>query len=100
MCIRDRATDTADDNMPAETAVMVTDEIDSDDELLELEQEAVEGALMALEEDQDEPFDDADVTIYTGLFEDDDGALYGAVVAAVSYTHLASRPFGGASPHG
>ena len=84
MAVARAATDTADDNMPAETAVMVTDEIDSDDELLELEQEAVEGALMALEEDQDEPFDDADVTIYTGLFEDDDGALYGAVVAVAT----------------
>ena len=94
MAVAGAASGATDDDAPAETAVMVTDEIDDDDELIELEREAVEGVLMALEEDQAEPFDDADVTIYTGVFEDDDGQLYGAVVAVaapVVYTPTADR---------
>ncbi|MBP8949785.1 MAG: hypothetical protein KBG73_13170 [Candidatus Promineofilum sp.] len=80
----------ATDDALAETAVMVSDAIDDEEELLELEREAVEGALLALEEDQTTPFDDADVTIYTGVFEDDDGQLYGAVVAVA--TPVATTP--------
>ena len=67
-----------------ETSVMVADAIESDDELLELEQEAVEGALLALEEDLGETIDDADVTIYMGTTEDETGQMYGAVVAVAS----------------
>ena len=84
MAVAGPAAGATDDDAPAETAVMVSDAIDDEEELLELEREAVEGVLLALEEDQASPFDDADVTIYTGVFEDDDGQLYGAVVAVAT----------------
>jgi len=69
---------------PAETAVMVTDAIDSEDELLELEREAVEGAIESLEEDLGQLLSDADVSIYTGVTEDEAGQTYGAVVAVAT----------------
>jgi len=72
------------DDAPAETAVMVTDAIDDEDELLELEREAVEGAIESLEEDLGEMFTDADVSIYTGVAEDETGQTYGAVVAVAT----------------
>lgn len=84
MAVAGPAAGATDDDAPTETAVMVSDAIDDEEELLELEREAVEGALEALEEDQATPFDDADVIIYTGVFEDDDGQLYGAVVAVAT----------------
>ena len=90
MAVAGPAAGPTDDDAPAETAVMVSDAIDDEEELLELEREAVEGVLLALEEDQATPFDDADVTIYTGVFEDDDGQLYGAVVAVA--TPVAATP--------
>jgi predicted flap endonuclease-1-like 5' DNA nuclease len=68
----------------AETAVMVTDAIDDEDELLELEREAVEGAIESLEEDLGEMLGDADVSIYTGVTEDETGQTYGAVVAVAT----------------
>ncbi len=68
----------------SETAVMVVDAIESEDELAELEEEAVEEALLALEEDLGQSIDDADVTIYMGTTEDETGQPYGAVVAVAS----------------
>ena len=68
-----------------ETAVMVVDAIESEDELAELEEEAVEEALLALEEDLGQSIDDADVTIYMGTTEDEAGQPYGAVVAVASH---------------
>lgn len=65
-----------------EAAVMVTDEIESDDDLAALEEQAVEEALFSLEEELGYTLEDADVTIYTGLTSDTpDGRVYGAVVA-------------------
>lgn len=72
------------DDALAETAVMVTDAIDDEEELLELEREAVEGAIESLEEDLGEMLTDADVTIYTGVAEDETGQTYGAVVAVAT----------------
>lgn len=72
------------DDALAETAVMVTDAIDDEEELLELEREAVEGAIESLEEDLGEMLTDADVTIYTGVTEDETGQTYGAVVAVAT----------------
>ena len=73
----------ADDGV-VETAVMVTDAIDSEDELLELEREAVEGAIESLEEELGQSLSDADVSIYTGVTEDETGQTYGAVVAVAT----------------
>jgi predicted flap endonuclease-1-like 5' DNA nuclease len=72
------------EDAPTETAVMVTDAIDDEDELLELEREAVEGAIESLEEDLGELLSDADVSIYTGVTEDETGQTYGAVVAVAT----------------
>ncbi len=69
----------------SETAVMVVDAIESEDELAELEEEAVEEALLALEEDLGQSIDNADVTIYMGTTEDEAGQPYGAVVAVASH---------------
>ncbi len=68
----------------SETAVMIVDAIESEDELAELEEEVVEEALLALEEDLGQSIDDADVTIYMGTTEDETGQPYGAVVAVAS----------------
>ena len=76
--------DAPDEEPLEETAVMVTDAIDSEDELLELEREAVEGAILSLEEDLGQSLDDADVSIYTGVTEDEAGRVYGAVVAVAT----------------
>ncbi|HOU39995.1 MAG TPA: jacalin-like lectin [Promineifilum sp.] len=73
----------------SETAIMVVDAIASEDELLELEQAAVEGALLALEEDLGEAIDDADVAIYMGMTEDETGQPYGAVVVVASRSPVA-----------
>ena len=72
------------DDDSGETAVMVVDAIESEDELLELEQEAVEGAILALEEDLGQSLEDADLVIYMGTTEDETGQPYGAVVAVAS----------------
>ena len=82
MAVARAAADKADaDDGPTETAVMVTDAIDSEDELVELEREAVEGAIESLEEELGQLLNDADVSIYTGVTEDETGRTYGAVVA-------------------
>ena len=75
-----------------ETAVMVTDAIDSEDELLELEREAVEGAIESLEEELGQSLEDADVSIYAGVTEDESGQVYGAVVAVA--TPILAAPAG------
>lgn len=70
---------------PNEAAVMVTDAIHSDSELAVLEEEAVEGAIEALYEDAGDIEEDLDLTIYTGVTNDDeDGESYAAVVAIAS----------------
>lgn len=67
---------------PEEVAVMVTDEIESDEDIAQLEEEAVEGAIEMLLEDAGEDTDEVEVTIYSGITRDeDDGNSYGAVVA-------------------
>lgn len=67
---------------PDEAAVMVTDALESEDEIAMLEDEAVEGAIDALLEEIEGDVDEIDVTIYAGMTEaDHDGKVYGAVVA-------------------
>lgn len=67
---------------PDEAAVMVTDAIESDDELAILEEEAVEGAIDTLFEDIEGDIDEVEVTIYAGMTDpDSDGKTFGAVVA-------------------
>jgi len=81
------------DTAPGEAAVMVTDAIDADEDLLALEEEAVEGALSALEEDLGRSLEDADVTIYTGMTTDAaDGRTYAAVVAIARPTDDLGEP--------
>ncbi|WP_374688857.1 jacalin-like lectin [Promineifilum sp.] len=65
---------------PDETAVMVTDTIVDNDDLTALEDEAVEGAISALEEQTGRTIEDVEVTLYSGLTED---AATGQTVAAV-----------------
>ena len=65
----------------AQAAIMVTDAVDSEDEMGALEEEAIEGAILALEEDLGVSLNDADVSIYAGMTRDAGGQLYGAVVA-------------------
>lgn len=67
-----------------EAAVMVTDAIEDEDDVALLEEEAVEEAIAALEEDLGITLDDANVTIYTGTTRDEAGRLYGAVVAVAT----------------
>lgn len=67
---------------PDETAVMVTDVVGGDDDLTALEDEAVEGAIDALEEETGRTIEDVEVTLYSGLTEDAaTGETYAAVVA-------------------
>ena len=67
---------------PDEAAVMVTDALESEDEIAMLEDEAVEGAIDALLEEIESDIDEIEVTIYAGMTEADlDGKIYGAVVA-------------------
>lgn len=67
---------------PEEVAVMVTDEIESDEDIAQLEEEAVEGAIEMLLEEADEDADEVEVTIYSGITRDEEGGnSYGAVVA-------------------
>jgi predicted flap endonuclease-1-like 5' DNA nuclease len=74
---------------PDEVAVMVTDSIESDEDIALLEEEAVEGAIDMLLEGMDEEADEVEVTIYSGVHEDEEsGKAYGAVVAIA--TRLAS----------
>lgn len=65
---------------PDETAVMVTDTIVDNDDLTALEDEAVEGAISALEEETGQTIEDVEVTLYSGLTED---AATGQTIAAV-----------------
>ncbi len=71
------------DNEPDEVAVMVTDTIESEEEIPLLEEEAVEAAIDTLLGDLgDEAGDEIEVTIYAGMNEDQaEGELYAAVVA-------------------
>jgi hypothetical protein len=67
---------------PNEAAVMVTDRIQDDNDILEMEEEAVDGAITALAEDTGTVADDLDVTIYSAVGTDDrTGESYAAVVA-------------------
>jgi len=67
---------------PDETAVMVTDVVSGDEDLTALEDEAVEGAIDALEEETGRAIEDVEVTLYSGLTEDAaTGQTYAAVVA-------------------
>jgi predicted flap endonuclease-1-like 5' DNA nuclease len=65
---------------PHETAVMVTDVIESEDDIAALEAEAVEEAVETLQEEIGEAEEDVDVTIYTGVSEEE-GQSHAAVVA-------------------
>lgn len=84
MAVAAPATETGPEGDGDESAVMVVDAIDHEEELFDLEQEAVEAAMLALEEDLGQELDDADVTVYTGVTEDENGQTYGAVVAVAS----------------
>lgn len=67
---------------PQEVAVMVTDAIESEEDISLLEEEAVEGAIDALLEEMDEETDEVEVTIYTGVDDrEESGKAYAAVVA-------------------
>lgn len=67
---------------PDEAAVMVTDALESEDEMAMLEDEAVEGAIGTLFDEIEGDADEVEVTIYAGMTEADrDGKVYGAVVA-------------------
>ena len=67
---------------PQEVAVMVTDAIESDDDIRLLEEEAVESAIDALLEEMGEEANEIEVTIYTGVDEqEDNNKAYAAVVA-------------------
>ena len=68
----------------AESAIMISDEIESEDDLLELQDEAIEAAILALEDDLGRELEDADITVYQGVTEDEAGQPYGAVVAVAS----------------
>lgn len=74
---------------PVETAVMVVDDIANEDDIAALEAEAAEGAVEALQEEMGESDDDLDITIYTGVGEED-GQNYAAVVAIA--TKVAAEP--------
>lgn len=76
---------------PNEVAVMVTDAIESDDDLAELEEEAVEGAIDTLLEETGGDVDEVEITIYSGTSDDEaTGQAYGAVVAIASTTQSSS----------
>ncbi len=79
---------------PDEVAVMVTDTIESEDDIHLLEEEAVEGAIDALLAEMDEEADEVEVTIYTGVDErEESGKAYAAVVAiATRIEPLADLP--------
>jgi hypothetical protein len=65
-----------------EAAVMVVDRIQDDNDIQEMEEEAVEGAIDALVEDTNTMADDLDITIYTAVGVDEQtGESYAAVVA-------------------
>lgn len=69
-------------DQPDEAAVMVTDTIDSEADIQEMEDEAVDGAINALLEDNGMVTDDVDVTIYAAIGNDArTGEAYAAVVA-------------------
>ncbi len=74
-----------------EVAVMVTDSIETDEEMASLEEEAVENAIDMLLEEMEEEADEVEVTIYSGISQDEtDDQLYGAVVAIA--TRLPAEP--------
>lgn len=75
---------------PEEIAVMVTDALDSEDDLHFLEEEAVEGAIDMLMDEIDEDTDEVEVTIYSGITPDDASGLYGAVVAIATKVALSA----------
>jgi predicted flap endonuclease-1-like 5' DNA nuclease len=65
---------------PNEVAVMVTDAIESEDDIAILEEEAVEGAIDTLLA-EDEDADEVEVTIYSGVTGEGSGQSHAAVVA-------------------
>lgn len=68
-----------------EVAVMVTDSVESEEDLALLEEEAVEGAVELFMEESGGDRDEVSVTIFSGVTEDEDtGLVYGAAVALVS----------------
>lgn len=76
---------------PQEVAVMVTDAIETDEEMVVLEEEAVENAIDMLLEEMEEEADEVEVTIYSGISQDEtNDQLYGAVVAIA--TRLPAEP--------
>lgn len=74
-----------------EVAVMVTDVIESDDDMAALEEEAVEGVIDLLLEDMEDESDEVDVTIYSGVQEDADGGESYAAVVAIAKRVTASN---------
>lgn len=77
----------------AEAAVMVSDTVESDDDLSALEDEAVEGAIDTLLEEVDGEVEEVEVTIYAGVAEDDAGErAYGAVVAIATRVEARQEP--------
>lgn len=87
-------------NEPAEAAVMVTDAIESDDDLAILEEEAVEGAIDTLLEEAGGDVDEVELTIYSGVSDEETtGQVYGAVVAIASKVSARNgSPIGGDVP--
>jgi predicted flap endonuclease-1-like 5' DNA nuclease len=61
---------------------MVTDAVGDDNDLAALEDEAVEGAINTLEAETGRKIEDVEVTLYSGMTEDETtGETYAAVVA-------------------
>jgi predicted flap endonuclease-1-like 5' DNA nuclease len=67
-----------------EVAVMVTDSVTSEDDVDELEEEAVEGAIDTLLENAADEVEEVDVTIYAGLTEADESGIAHAAVVAIA----------------
>ena len=76
-----------------EAAVMVSDAIESDDDMAVLEDEAVEGAIETLLEEIGGEVDEVEVTIYAGISEDETTEKsYGAVVAIATRIGAPAEP--------
>lgn len=78
---------------PDEAAVMVSDVVESDDDMAALEDEAVEGAIETLLEEIGGEVEEVEVTIYAGVSDDEAaGKSYGAVVAIATRIDAAPEP--------
>ena len=76
---------------PNEVAVMVTDAIESEDDVAILEEEAVEGAIDTLLA-EDEDADEVEVTIYSGVTDDEASGQAHAAVVAIAVKVLSPAP--------